>query len=149
MKSLILGSFSVLAMTIASVPSAEAFTSVNNSRISGARYMNHSLNFQVERGNLTGLNITLPEQIRDLDEVQIFDQTGEMIAAEINIHEDLVSINFDRPIASGSKLVLKIQGANGRYLPGDTLFYRVSAQKEGLSQPIPLRAATVRIPDSD
>ena len=149
MKSLILGSLSVLAMSITSVPSAEAFTSVTNSRISGARYMNHSLEFQVERGNLTGLNITLLEQVRDFDEVQVFDQTGEEIAAETNINDGLVSINFARPIVPGNKLALKFKGVNARYLPGDTLFYRVSAQKEGLSQPIPLRAATVIIPDSD
>ena len=149
MKGLILGSLSVLAMSVASVPVAEAFTSVNNSRISGAGYMNHSLNFQVERGNLIGLNITLPEQVRDLDEVQIFYQTGEMIAAETDINDGLVSINFDRPVAPGNKLTLKFKGVNGRYLPGDSLSYRVSAQKEGLSQPIPLRSATVRIPDRD
>lgn len=149
MKGLILGSLSVLAMSVASVPAAEAFTTITNSIISGARYMNHSLELKVDRSNLTGLNIALPEQVRDLDEVQIFDQSGEMIAAETNINDGLVSINFDRPVAPGNKLALKFKGVNGRYLPGDTLSYRVSALKEGLSQPIPLRSATVRIPDSD
>ena len=149
MKGSIFSGLSVLAILVASVPAAEAFTSVTNSGLTGTNYMNHFISLEVDKHNLTGLSITLPEQIRGLNEVQIFNQAGEMIAANTTISDGLVSIDFAQAISPGNALALKFKGVVGRYLPGQNLSYRISAQKEGLSQPIPLRTATVRIPDRD
>lgn len=149
MKSLIVGSLSTLVIAFTSVPAAQAFTSVTSSGITGANYMTHLVNLEVDRGSLTGLNIALPEQIEELDEVQIFNQAGETVAANTTISDGQILIDFEQAISPGNALALKFKGVNGSFLPGQSLSYLISAQKEGLSQLIPLRTAIVRIPDRD
>lgn len=149
MKNLILGSLSVLAISIATVPAAEAFTSVTDSGVADANYDNHEFDLKVKSNSLTGLNIVMPEQVREIDEVQIFNQEGELIPVDITMNDRSIAIQFEQPINPGNELNLEFRGVDGSYRRGNTLSYDVSVQKEGLSQTIPLRAATVRIPDTN
>ena len=94
------------------------------------------------------LAIILPRQMNSLENVNITDNSGQTIKAEIQKNKDQVLITFSEPVEPGNALKVRFTDMDTQSIMGHTLIYKLSIQKEGLLQRIPIGSARIDVPDA-
>ncbi|MEO1373779.1 MAG: hypothetical protein AAFW70_05540 [Cyanobacteria bacterium J06635_10] len=94
------------------------------------------------------LEITLPQQISYLEGISITDESGQEVKADIQKNKDKVLITFSESIKPGNTLKVEFADVDTQSTMGETLFYKLSVQKEGLLQRIPIGTARFDVPDA-
>ncbi|MDB9316180.1 hypothetical protein [Nodularia spumigena] len=89
-----------------------------------------------------------PSDFMDLGEnIQVTDEAGETIAAEVSKEEDRVKISFAQPVASGTTLEIAMMdiGFAPPMPPGQVFHYQVSGDHVGFMREIPYGLARVQV----
>ena len=94
------------------------------------------------------LEITLPQQMNYLEDISITDKSGEELKAEIQQNDDTLLITFSESIKPGNSLNVEFSDVDTESNMGETLLYKLSVQKEGLLQRIPIGTARFDVPDA-
>lgn len=94
------------------------------------------------------LEINLPQQMSELEDITIKDKSGQDIKADIQKNENAVVITFSESIKPGNDLKIQFANMDRQSFLGETLLYKLSVRKEGLLQRIPIGTARFDIPDA-
>lgn len=98
--------------------------------------------------SIKDLEINLPQQMSELEDITIKDKSGQDIKADIQKNENAVVITFSESIKPGNDLKIQFANMDTQSFLGETLLYKLSVQKEGLLQRIPIGTARFDIPDA-
>ncbi len=156
MKRSLLGTVSAFVLAGAVVPvvapPAEAqmtmhFSApfISNSGIVGAAAERHFFTVAVTGFPLESLMITLPNDMRVLEGAVVTNQMGQEIPTDVEIGNGNLTIAFPQPVEPDDYLTVELSGVK-MDRTGGTVLYRVSAMKQGLTGPVPIGSANVRLP---
>ncbi len=98
--------------------------------------------------SIKDLEITLPLQMTNLEGIKITDKSGQEVKAEIQKNEDQVLIYFNELVKPETALRIEFTDIDTQSVMGETLFYRLRVQKEGLLEGIPVGTAIIQVPDA-
>ncbi|TVP57053.1 MAG: DUF2808 domain-containing protein [Nodularia sp. (in: Bacteria)] len=89
-----------------------------------------------------------PSEIMDLgDNIQVTDESGETIDAEVSREEDMVRINFAQPVPPATTLEIAMMDVG--FAPpmpaGEVFHYQISGNHVGLMREIPYGVARVQV----
>ncbi len=157
MKRSIVNTLSALMVTSVVIPTvtlpAQAqmtmyFTApfISNSGTIGAAKDQHFITVAVTGFPLESLLISPPNEMSQLKGATVTDRTGKEIASNVAISQDNVTITFAQPVQPDNYLTIRLSGVV-MDRAGGTALYRVTAMTQGLSQPIPIGTAMVRLAD--
>ena len=104
------------------------------------------IEFSASKLPIKDLAIILPQQMTSLENVNITDNSGQTIKAEIQKNKDQVLITFSEPVEPGNALKVRFTDMDTQSIMGHTLIYKLSIQKEGLLQRIPIGSARIDVP---
>jgi Protein of unknown function (DUF2808) len=124
-------------------------TSVPFITSSGVQNDTYFIKVAVTGMSVQDLMISLPNQMKQVDQVRVLDKSGKEIPAKIDISEERVSIVFAQPVAPGNSLEVNFTGISTTDLLGSTLLYGVTAQRVGLMGEIPIGTARIYVPGAD
>ncbi|UBF30051.1 DUF2808 domain-containing protein (plasmid) [Kovacikia minuta CCNUW1] len=113
---------------------------------SGIRGNVHFIRLAVVGMSLRDLMVSIPSQMENYQSIRVINQTGQDIPAKISVDKRRVAVLFDQPIPQGSYVELMFTGVQMNTSGGDTLFYGVTAEREGITGEIPVGTARVHIP---
>jgi hypothetical protein len=113
---------------------------------SGLQGSSHLIRVAVMGMSLEDLNITLPPEMEAYQSLQVMDQQGNPIPAEIKRTGSQVNIAFEQPVAPGSYIQVRFNGLRMTTVGGATLLYAVTAKRTGIDAYIPVGTAIVEIP---
>lgn len=156
MKKLILLSTLSLAIATMSLPAVAQGQEVRSSertapRISSTTGLRDRHYISLYTGPQPLSSITLrPQNFMEIGEnIQIIDESGQKIDANVSREGDRYRINFAQPVAADTKLELSMRNINvgfGPQMPaGQVFLYEVAGNHVGLQQEIPYGLAQVRV----
>lgn len=125
------------AMTTTHVMDTSAFP--NNGR---ANFATHRFQLHVVGKSLNALEITIPNGIYAIKEVEIKDNAGRLVNVETSFHKQQINLDFAQPVTEKTILLIKLKGVNTRGI-AKTWQYHLSGKLDNISEFIPL--GTVRI----
>lgn len=110
------------------------------------RIVRHSFQVNIPQGSnaISQLIIGVPQGLTISNNINVFDQTGKIVANDISEDGSKITISFPKPVASGNRLKVvmkdvKILGRSNAWL------YPVSARLVGMNANIPLGLARFRV----
>ena len=119
---------------------------VSDSGLVGASLNEHFFTVAVTGFPLETLFVELPDEMQTLGGATVTDSSGQEIESNVQISEGQLTIAFPQPIELDTYVTVNLNGVEmNRY--GENVIYRVYAEKQGLTGPLPIGAAMVRVPD--
>ncbi|OKH36156.1 hypothetical protein NIES2119_17700 [[Phormidium ambiguum] IAM M-71] len=111
----------------------------NNARIQGAT---HQLDVYVKVQALSSLSIDLPEDISIRRGIEVKNQSGQKIEADVSINNRKAKVVFSQPVPPETKLSINMRGV---ITPGyDHIWlYRIYGKMVGANAEIPLGTAWI------
>lgn len=99
-----------------------------------------------ERSNaVSQIIIEAPDNIVPRDNINISNQSGEKINAEIAIDEKIATLTFSEPVAPGTKLTIEMNKVRKRGATRGEMLYKVFANFVGSNQAVPVGIARLRV----
>lgn len=99
-----------------------------------------------ERSNaVSKIIIEAPDNIKLDDNIDISNQSGEKINAEIAIDEKIATLTFSEPVAPGTKLTIEMNKVRKRGATRGEMLYKVFANFVGSNQAVPVGIARLRV----
>lgn len=114
---------------------------------SGVRGSSHFIRLAIVGMSVKDLMIFPPKQMKRYNSVRVINQNGQEVPSKITAEKDRVAIVFDQVVPEGSYLEVVFTGVEMPSPLGETLLYRVTAERTGLIGEIPVGTARVQIPD--
>jgi len=154
MKKLIYMAVSILAIA-SSIPAAQATGSPRYLKVthiihSGAHPNNarcpnptHHFEIHVQGSAISALSIDIPEEIKISKGIEVTNQSGNRINAQVSINNKKATVVFSQPVPAETILSINMNGVRTPMYNGFTWLYPVYGTIPGMNQEIPL--GTVRI----
>ncbi|MBW4522960.1 MAG: DUF2808 domain-containing protein [Scytolyngbya sp. HA4215-MV1] len=109
----------------------------------------HFIRVAVTGMALQDLMIALPQQMERYDKINVVDQAGKEIPANIKATKERVAITFTNPVPPDSYVEVKFTNVQMTTGGGEYLYYLVTGKRSGLQGEIPIGTAQVRVPSRD
>lgn len=104
-------------------------------------FVNNYIRFHVHSRALSQVSIDLPSNITLTKGIQITNESGEPIAANISTNDRQIQIFFASPVAAETQFEIVMKGMKSSTLSGRTWLYPISIRSEGLTSDISLGTA--------
>ncbi len=114
---------------------------------SGVEGSHHFIRIAVIGMSLKDVMVSLPEQMERFDNVQVRDQMGKTIPAQVSVVNHRATFNFEQPVSPGMTIEVSFNGVEMRGAGGENLLYGVTAERVGLMGEIPVGTAQVHVPN--
>lgn len=101
-------------------------------------YATYRIRLHVEGTPLTQLAISLPEQFKVKQGVEISNQVDQTVSAITLNTDNTIIINFAQPVASGTLLTVDLNGVSTSDYLGQTWLLSVSGKSLGMTANIPI-----------
>jgi hypothetical protein len=112
----------------------------NNARLQGST---HHFEVHVQGKALSQLSIDLPEDVSISRGIEVTDQSGQEVAAEVSINDRKATVAFSQPVAPDTTLSVKMRGITTPGYP-ETWLYQVYAKLVDVNAEIPLGSARIQ-----
>lgn len=158
MKKILFSTAAILTLAVStSTAIAQTTTASNFARITNfsefpqrIRYWStprHTFKIAIsERSNaVSKIIIEAPDNIKLDDNIDISNQSGEKINAEIAIDEKIATLTFSEPVAPGTKLTIEMNKVRKRGATRGEMLYKVFANFVGSNQAVPVGIARLRV----
>lgn len=154
MKNLIYAAAFTLVFA-SSVPAALATGKPEDTRFShlidGAAYPNnassrnatHQFEVHVQGKALSELSINLPQSVSIGRGIEVTNQSGQEVAAEVSVNDRKATVIFSQPVPPGTVLSVSMRGVDTGGID-NTWQYRVNAKKVGLTTELSLGSARIQ-----
>ena len=102
----------------------------------------HEIEVHVHGENISELSIDLPEDVSIRKGIEVTNQSGKKIEANVSVNDRKATVVFSQPVAPETIVSIAMKGVD---TPGyDKIWhYRVYAKKVGLTAEIPLGTARI------
>jgi hypothetical protein len=119
----------------------------NAPRISGTTGLTDRHYISLYTGEQPLSSVTIrPSELMDIgDNIQVTDESGATIDAEVSREEDSLKINFAQPVASGTNLEIAIRDLGFVPTPQGVFYYQVSGDHVGFAHEVPYGLARVEV----
>lgn len=158
MKKILFSTAAILTLAVStSTAIAQTTTASNFARITNfsefpqrIRYWStprHTFKIAIsERSNaVSQIIIEAPDNIVPRDNINISNQSGEKINAEIAIDEKIATLTFSQPVAPGTKLTIEMNKVRKLRVTRGVMLYKVFANFVGSNQAVPVGIARLRV----
>lgn len=103
----------------------------------------HKINIHVQAQPISEIMINIPEQVKITQGIKVENKTGEMIDATVSIDGQTAKLVFSQPISPEAIISIIMSGVSTpRY--SNNWQYRVSVQKVGFNEVIPLGISRIQ-----
>lgn len=103
----------------------------------------HHFEIHVQGSALLALSIDIPEGIKISNGIEVTNQSGNRIDAQVSINNKKATVVFSQPVPAETILSINMNGVQTPNYNGFTWLYPVYGKISGMNQEIPL--GTVRI----
>ncbi|MDB9540036.1 DUF2808 domain-containing protein [Anabaenopsis sp. FSS-46] len=119
----------------------------NAPRISGTTGLTDRHYISLYTGEQPLSSVTIrPSELMDIgDNIQVTDESGATIDAEVSREEDSLKINFAQPVASGTNIEIAIRDLGFVPTPQGVFHYQVSGDHVGFAREVPYGLARVEV----
>lgn len=107
-------------------------------------YATYRLRLHVEGTPLTQLVITLPEQFKVKQGVEITDQVDQTVSVTTLYSRNTITINFAQPVAPDTLLRVDLNGVSTSDYFGRTWLLPISGKSIGMTASIPIGTAQIQ-----
>ncbi|MGB3238931.1 MAG: DUF2808 domain-containing protein [Geitlerinemataceae cyanobacterium] len=146
---------SSLVMGLLALPVDRAFADGTSTHLSRATalprtsqlmysgFVNNYINFHVHDRSLSQISIELPPNVTLNKGIEITNESGQPIEANISTIDRQIQIVFAAPVPPETQFEIVMKGMKSRSLSGRTWLYPISIRSEGLNAEIPLETARI------